>query len=48
MLTNTTDLSVLILVLMEDGLWRSEDLGVVIKSLGVLILVLMEDGLWHG
>ena len=37
---------VLILVLMEDGLWRSVA-AVKAANPGVLILVLMEDGLWH-
>ncbi len=39
--------AVLILVLMEDGLWP---LKAEAKSLifSVLILVLMEDGLWQG
>ena len=36
---------VLILVLMEDGLWQAMD-AMVEDIIKVLILVLMEDGLW--
>ena len=37
---------VLILVLMEDGLWQNSS-GDYVRTAAVLILVLMEDGLWH-
>ena len=36
---------VLILVVMEDGLWQRKFFESLL--LGVLILVVMEDGLWH-
>ena len=39
---------VLILVLMEYGLWPSKNLEIETQLLCVLILVLMEYGLWHG
>ena len=45
--TPPTTPAVLILVLMEYGLWRKLFTVVRIVSLGVLILVLMEYGLWH-
>ena len=38
---------VLILVLMEDGLWLTLTAAYVLGLVLVLILVLMEDGLWH-
>ena len=38
---------VLILVLMEYGLWRSAKLFAGLLVCSVLILVLMEYGLWH-
>ena len=37
---------VLILVLMEDGLWLMANNSVFYNKRSVLILVLMEDGLW--
>ena len=39
-------IAVLILVLMEYGLWHSAE-KIVIKTTSVLILVLMEYGLWQ-
>ena len=40
------ELVVLILVLMEDGLWYQQE-RVLVQDPYVLILVLVEDGLWH-
>ena len=37
---------VLILVLVEDGLWLN-DKDMLDQAVDVLILVLVEDGLWH-
>ena len=41
------DRLVLILVLVEDGLWLDEGENNVVCELDVLILVLVEDGLWQ-
>ena len=44
---NRIDNTVLILVLVEDGLWQAWDESIVDKIYDVLILVLVEDGLWQ-
>ncbi len=44
--SNHLDKGVLILVLMEDGLWRTTT-RTKARTEAVLILVLMEDGLWQ-
>mgnify|MGYP007069954868 CR=1 FL=1 len=43
---NACEFMVLILVLMEDGLWLLDVTNVFAINQVVLILVLMEDGLW--
>ena len=44
---SASDALVLILVLMEDGLWQVFAMTIWNKKRKVLILVLMEDGLWQ-
>ena len=44
--SNSTIMWVLILVLMEYGLWDQDQPNQVVELNGVLILVLMEYGLW--